>query len=128
MKTEVLYHEDLHFEHQQWHSELDFWEDELKSFKNRLEELIKRWSSKEVLSQLEHFQNEFLIHGKVINELQETIEKHELRIAEQTKTGHNAMDIDLSKKHVEFRDKIETQRQIYADLKKDFFRFLTKYM
>ncbi|RAJ04617.1 hypothetical protein [Arenibacter echinorum] len=128
MKTEVLNHEDLHFEHQQWNSELAFWKDELKSFKNRLEELINRWSSKEVLTQLEHFQNEFILHGKVIDELQETTEKHELRIAEQTKTGHEAMDITLSKKHVEFREKMETQRQIYTDLKKEFFRFLTKYM
>ena len=29
---EVLYNEDLHFEHRQWQSELAFWEDELKSF------------------------------------------------------------------------------------------------
>jgi hypothetical protein len=33
---EVIFNEDLHFEHQQWRSELAFWEDELKSFKNRL--------------------------------------------------------------------------------------------
>ena len=128
MKTEVLNHEDLHFEHQHWHSELAFWEDELKSFKNRLAELIKRWSSKEVLTQLEHFQNEFTLHNGVIDDLKETIEKHEMNIAGQTQSGHEAMDINLSKKHVEFREKMESQRQIYADLKKEFFRFLTKYM
>ena len=84
---EVIFNEDLHFEHQQWSSELAFWEDELKSFKNRLSELVTRWTDNEVLAQLEHYQNEFILHGGVIEDLQETIEQHETRIAAQTKTG-----------------------------------------
>ena len=127
-KSEILYNEDLHFEHKQWRSELAFWEDELKSFKNRLSELIRRWTNKEVLAQLEHYQNEFILHEGVIDELQEAIEKHETRIAGQTQSGLEALDTAMTKKHLEFRNKMETQRQIYADLKKEFFRFLTKYM
>lgn len=125
---EVLFNEDLHFEHQQWNSELAFWEDELKSFKNRLSELVTRWTDNEVLAQLEHYQNEFILHGGVIEDLQETIEQHETRIAAQTKTGQDALDTILVKKHLEFRNRMETQRQIYAELKKEFFRFLSRYM
>ena len=127
-KSEILYNEDLHFEHKQWRSELAFWEDELKSFKNRLSELISRWTNKEVLAQLEHYQNEFILHEGVIDELQEAIEKHETRIAGQTQSGLEALDTAMTKKHLEFRNKMETQRLIYADLKKEFYRFLTKYM
>lgn len=127
-RKEIIYNEDLHFEHQQWRSELAFWEDELKSFKNRLGELVTRWTDKEVLVQLEHYQNEFILHDRVIDDMQEAIEQHEIRIAAQTKTGQDALDTILVKKHVEFRNRMETQRQIYADLKKDFFRFLSKYM
>lgn len=125
---EVLYNENLHFEHLQWQSELAFWEDELKSFNNRLSELVKRWTKKEVLVQLEHYQNEFILQNGIIDKLQEEIEIHEARIAGQTKTGNNALDTAMTKKHLEFRNKMETQRQIYADLKKEFFLFLTKYM
>ncbi|ALM09244.1 hypothetical protein SB49_09420 [Sediminicola sp. YIK13] len=127
-KTEVLFNEDLHFEHKQWRSELAFWEDELKSFNNRLNELINRWTNKEVILQLEHYQNEFILHGKVIDQLQEAIEKHEIRIAGQTQVGQDALDTIMTKKHLEFRNKMETQRQIYADLKKAFFHFLSKYL
>ena len=127
-RKEIIYNEDLHFEHQQWRSELAFWEDELKSFKNRLGELVTRWTDKEVLAQLEHYQNEFILHDRVIDDMQEAIEQHEIRIAAQTKTGQDALDTILVKKHVEFRNRMETQRQIYADLKIDFFRFLSKYM
>jgi len=128
MEKEVIYNTDLHFEHQQWWSELAFWEDELKSFNNRLSELVTRWSDKEVLAQLEHYQNEFILHNGIIDKLKEAIEVHETRIAGQSQTEQDALDTALVKKHLEFRNKMETQRQIYADLKREFFRFLTKYM
>ncbi len=128
MEKQVIYDSDLHFEHQQWQSELAFWNDELKSFKNRLSELVTRWTDKEVLAQLEHYQNEFILHGGIIEDLQETIEKHEANIVGHSKTGNVSMDVAMVKKHLEFRNKMETQRQIYADLKKEFFRFLSKYM
>lgn len=126
--SEVVFDENFHFEHQNWKSELAFWKDELKSFNNRLSEMITRWTSKEELKQLEHYQNEFILHGGVIEDLQETIEEHEASMAGHSKMGIESMDVALAKKHLEFRDRIQTQRQIYADLKKEFFSFLTKYM
>jgi hypothetical protein len=127
-KTEVLYNEILHAEHKQWQSELAFWQDELKSFNNRLSELVSRWTNKEVLAKLEHYQNEFILHEGIIEKLEESIEQHESRIAAQTRSEHDAMDTAFTKKHLEFRSKMEAQRQIYADLKKEFYQFLTKYM
>ena len=126
--TEIVYNENLHFEHQNWNSELAFWEDELKTFKNRLSELVTRYTEKKVLKQLEHYQNEFILHGGVIDDLMETIEKHEISIAGHTQTDNESMDVPLVKTHMAFRGKMETQRQMYADLKREFFRFLTKYM
>lgn len=128
MKTEVLYNANMHFEHQLWKGELDFWKDELKSFNNRLSELVTRWTNKDVLAQLEHYQNEFILHSGVIEDLEESIEKHETRIVGQSKTGEDALDTQLVNKHLKFRNRMEMQRQIYAELKKDFFRFISKYM
>ncbi|WP_452231696.1 hypothetical protein [Lacinutrix sp. MEBiC02595] len=128
MEKEILYNSNMHFEHQQWEGELDFWKGELKFFNKKLSELVIRWTNKDVLAQLEHYQNEFILHDGVIEDLQEIIEKHEERIAGQSAEGKEAMDVQLAKEHVAFRDKMETQRQVYADLKKEFFRFLEKYM
>ncbi|WP_178985572.1 hypothetical protein [Winogradskyella helgolandensis] len=128
MKTEVLYNDNMHFEHVSWKRELAFWEDELKSFNNRLSELVTRWTDKDLLAKLEHYQNEFVLHGGVIEDLQEIIEEHETRIAGQDIEGEDALDTQLAKQHVEFRTKMENQRHIYAELKKEFFRFLEKYM
>tara|TARA_R110002033_G_scaffold166331_1_gene204856 strand:+ start:82022 stop:82408 length:387 start_codon:yes stop_codon:yes gene_type:complete len=128
MNKEIITNSNLHFEHELWRLELFFWKDELKFFNNRLSELITRWTKKEVLVQLEHFQNEFILHGGIIEDLLEAIEMHETRIAGQSQAGQDALDTGLVQKHLDFRNQIETQRTIYADLKKEFFRFLTKYM
>lgn len=128
MKNELIFNSDLHFEHKLWRRELFFWEDELRSFQNRLSELVKRWEDKEMLAQLEHYQNRFIVHEDVINKYQDHINVHESIIANTTKKSKGLLDIALVKKHIEFRNKMDVQRHIYRDLKDDFFKFLTKYM
>lgn len=128
MKKQVLYNSDLHFEHKQWRRELFFWEDELKSFTNRLDELVKRWTDKDVLAQLEHYQNSFIRHDEVIDELQHQINVHETNMSQLDLKHEDALNTSLVKDHIEFRNKMETQRHIYNELKKDFYRFLSKFM
>ena len=128
MQKEIIFNSNLHFEHQLWKRELLFWKDELVFFNNRLSEMVTRWTKKEVLKQLEHFQNEFILHGGVIEDMLEAIEIHETRIAGQDLMGQDALDTAMVKKHMEFRNKMETQERIYADLKKEFFMFLSKYL
>ncbi|PKP10624.1 MAG: hypothetical protein CVU08_13535 [Bacteroidetes bacterium HGW-Bacteroidetes-3] len=128
MEREIIFNSDLHFEHKQWRRELFFWEDEIRSLKNRLGELVTRWTDKEMLAQLERFQNQFMIQENVIDELQELINLHETNIAEHTKKGEDVLNQQLVKKHMEFRNQMDTQRILYSDLKKEFFRFLSKYM
>lgn len=128
MERDVIFNSDLHFEHKQWRRELLFWEDELKSLNRRLSELVLRWTNKEMLAQLERFQNQFVIQENVINELQELINLHETNIAEHTKKGEDVLTQQLVKKHIEFRNQMDTQRILYSELKRNFFRFLSKYM
>ena len=128
MEQEVIFNSDLHFEHKQWNRELLFWKDELKSLKKRLGELAIRWTNKEILAQLEHYQNQFIIQENIINELQGFIGLHETSIAQHTKKGRDVLELTLVKKHIELRCLMDTQRDIYSDLKKEFFRFLSKYM
>ncbi len=128
MKKEVIFNSNLHFEHELWNNELAFWQDELKSFKNRLSELVMRWTDDKVLSKLEQFQNNFIRQAEVIDTLQESINYHETNIAEHYKIGEDVLDTILVKKHKKIREAMETQRIIYSDLKKGFFRFLSAYM
>jgi len=55
--------------------------------------------------------------------MQEDIEEHETSIAGHSQTGKEMMNVALIKKHLDFREPMETQSQIYADLKRNFFDF-----
>lgn len=126
MDEKVLYSDNMHFEHQQWKGEIVFWKDELRSLNYRFSELVTRWTAKEVQTKLDRYQSEFIIHGGVVEDLLEVIEEHEIGMAHQIKTREDSLDAQITKKHLELRNKMEIQRDIYARLKKDFFRFLEK--
>lgn len=128
MKREVIYNPDLHFEHECWNRELLFWEDELRSFQNRLEELTSRWTDNEVLAQIEKFQNKFEIHENAIASMKDDIHMHETNMADHYDKGEDVLEKTMVDRHLKFRDRIDTERKLYHDLKKDLFRFLTKYM
>ena len=119
---------DLHFEHEQWRLELSFWKDEIKTFENRLAELAKRWTDHTVLAELDSYQNQFMIHKRVIEEIQHFINVHETEMSENDLNNEISLHAEHYRTHLEERAKMETQRHIYHELKKNFFEFLTKYM
>ena len=128
MEKELLYNADLHFEHETWRRELDFWEDELKSFHLRLEELVKRWTNKKVLAEIEKFQNQFMIQQKEFDALKDQIAMHEKNMASHYEKNEDVLNKTFVSQHLSFREVMETERDLYGKLKKDFFRFMTKYM
>lgn len=128
MEKPVLYNSNREFEHQQWKGEIAFWKEELESFNIKLSEFITRWGDKEVLDQIGDYQKQFIFHGGVIEDLLEALEHQELFIMAQTDAGKLKHDANLVKDHKDFRNRMETQREIYAELKKNVFRFLEEHL
>lgn len=118
----------LHFEHKSWLNEIAFWLDEAKSFQNRLDEIEQRWTDDMVLAELGQFQNQMIIHKDRIHTLKEEIEAHEHAIAETIDEVNEAVDRIGFRYHMDMREKMETERVMFHDLKKRFFSFLSKYM
>ena len=128
MKETLTYNSNMHFEHKQWKGELTFWNEELVFFNDRINELVKRGANKNVLAKLEHYQNDFILHLTIMGIMHKDIEEHELQIATQSKENTSTFDSQVMKKHGDFRNKFEKQRQVYSNLKKSFFRFIERYM
>ena len=59
MKTEKIYTQ--YNENKEWTSNLSFYKDEIKIMENRLVEITSKNTSKEILAQVEHFQNQLII-------------------------------------------------------------------
>jgi hypothetical protein len=128
MKNELIYNVDLHFEHENWQRELNFWEDELKSFRIRLEELVLRWTDQDVLAEIEKFQNQFMIQEKEFDAIKDQIAMHEKNMAAHYEKNEDVLNKMFVNQHLALREVLETERNLYHNLKKDFFRFMTKYM
>ncbi|HPK10912.1 MAG: hypothetical protein KDC16_07590 [Saprospiraceae bacterium] len=120
--------DDLHFEHVAWKNELAYQRDELKSFEHRLEEVAPRYTDKEVLKKVEHFQNQFIRHFEVLDILDHDINVHEDELSSFAKEHPVAVDHVQFHDHKDVREKVETQREIYQELKDEFLRFLTETM
>jgi hypothetical protein len=58
---------DQHAENTEWTSKLNFYKDDIKIMTGRLEEVASKNSSKEVLAQVEHFQNQLIIQRNNID-------------------------------------------------------------
>ena len=128
MEQEIIYNADLHFEHENWERELDFWGDELKSFHLRLEELVNRWTDHQVLAEIEKFQNQFMIQEKEFDSIKDQIAMHEKNMAAHYEKNEDVLNEMFVSQHLALREVMETERNLYDNLKKDFFRFMTKYM
>lgn len=128
MKEELIFNTDLHFEHETWRRELDFWQDELESFQNRLNELVMLYTDKDIYANVEKFQNQLCIHEEVMNSIGNQIQMHESNMADHYKKNEDSMNRDMVKKHLEIRRRMEIQRDIISDMKKNLFSFLTRYL
>ena len=118
-----VYVKDLSFDHELWDNEMKFYRNELEIFEHRLEQDVVRLSDRQALSELEHFQNQFILHGEVLDIMKHDIHLHESDMSAHDVKNENAMDSSLVIKHIAFRSRMETQRSIYGDLKKEFFAF-----
>ncbi len=118
----------LHFEHEVWTRQFEFCKGELEFFKDRLAEIAQRYTDKEVLSRLEHFQNQFIVQRDVIDRFLHTIHVHEDALVKDATKNPVASDHRLHHDHAEEREQFETFQRLYAELRKEYLGYLRKYM
>jgi len=126
METTKKYLHEVHAEHLEFTAQLNFVTDELKTFNHRLEEVTTANTKLEVLQQVEHFQNQFIRHKEVIDELKSMIHHHEEYISDLAKANNVATDHRKTEDHSELREQMETFTKIYTNLKVEFLKFLSK--
>ncbi len=133
--TEKRVHlQDLHSDHQLWLNTLRFCKDEIGIFDKRMEEIARRAvrsatdESREVMAELEHFQNQYIREREVIDELRHDIKQHENGLEKFAKEHPIAVDHVLFMDHQGLRDRVHTFEKLYHELKGEFMRWLAARM
>ena len=119
----------LHTEYTAWMEELVFYKEEIKIFEHQLENLTVKSTDRDVLAQVEHFQNVFIRQKEVIDIL-----KHNLNVSEKQLTAFvkkmSGMGLSSIKmdNHTRLRDEMQTFRKLFNELKFEFRRFESQCM
>lgn len=126
METKAIY--TLHEEHKQWLNNLNFYKDELVIMQNRISEIAAKNTSKDVLAQVEHFQNQLIVQKEQIDILTHDIKKHEQAIENEINKNETAVDHRKMPAHKEETEKLQTFDTIFNNLRKELNLFLSKNM
>lgn len=127
-KANTVHLADLHFEHKMWLNELQFYREEIATFEKRLGEVVMRWTDKEVLAELEHYQNQFIREKNVAIELIHDTKAHEDFLSAYAQEHPVAIDHVSFSDHINLRERVFRFREIFSSVKQDFMRWLVKVM
>ena len=119
----------LHLEHELWGKEFLFYREELVILNKYLTEIATRNTSSEVLKGVEHFQNQFIRQKEVLDELKHDVRQSEKELVNKLAGLNEIQGMKLKVDEQEdLRDAVNTYKKIYAELKAEFFFFLSKWM
>ena len=127
MKTgEKIYTQ--HADHTEWLSKMKFYTDEITILKNRLGEIASKNNQKDVLAQVEHFQNQLIIQKNNIDEISHIINVDEDLIKKEVEKNHVAIDHREMPSHNEEKNQVEVFEKNFNDLRAEFKIFAAKWM
>ncbi len=118
---------DLHPELKEWEAYTLFVKDEIRSFNKKLEEVAGNYTSKDVLAEVEHFQNQFIRQNEACDELLHELHLSEHVFAELSQKNPASNHVILND-HAPLRDKVDSHKQIFNELKHEYHNFLAKYL
>jgi hypothetical protein len=117
-----------HEENTNWMKTLDFYKDEIKILRNRLEEIATKNNSVEVLSKVEHFQNQFIIQRDNIDNIAHAVKLNEEELLKEINRNPVAVDHRKMTYHEKEQDLVETFEKNFNEIRGEFNRFTSKWM
>lgn len=112
----------------EWKSNLSFYKDELNVFKKRLTEIVAKNNGKEIMRQVEHFENQFLLQGENIDILQHDISTHLGSMAAEAKEHAGHISTAQIAVDAQLKDRVESEAKVFAELRDEFMHFLSVVM
>ncbi len=118
---------ELHLEYELWSKELTYWRDEIKVLEKYLTGLDHRKLPIGAGAEVEHFQNQFIRNRDVVHDLRHEVANHEHLLKELERTNNNEeVQEKILDIHTEIREKVNTGRKIYSELKDEFRNWLAQ--
>ena len=115
-------------EHSAWLKSIEFYEGEFDILKQRLLEIAQKNTGLEIMSQVEHFQNQFIVQRNNLDELKHLIREHDGQVSIDARQHSGKMDVHDIVSHNSVKDQFESIEKVINDLRHEFNLFLAKTM
>lgn len=122
------YLQEIHKENKDWIKALDFVKDQVVCYEKQLGEVTSKNTKTAVLARAEHFQNQFIIHCEVIDELRHDINLEEKKIVENVKANNIATDHIKVTENESLVERMERFDKIWSELKNEYLNYLVEVM
>ena len=127
MKKETLIY-NQHEENKSWFSTLNFIKEDIHFLEGKLGEISLKYTDKEILSDIEHYQNQFIIHKNTIDEIQHLITLDEDKLVSEINKNLVAVEHRTTNDHDKERELVAVFETNFKELRNNFIRFLAKRM
>lgn len=114
--------------HNDWLRGLEFYKEELRILKQRLEEVTADNTGHEVSEQVEHFQNQLIIHRNYIDELAHRIHENIRNMQTQLQTSEGYVEKKTAAEHDILNEQYLTEEKLVNELRHEFNQFAAKWM
>ncbi len=118
----------LHHQDSDWQRELEFYKEELAILTSRLEEVASKNTDKEILSQVEHYQNKFVLLREQLDVLKHDINTRDEEITDLSKTRPEHIDEKFTQVNDRLLSRVKEFLHSVADTRYAFNLFLAKVM
>ena len=118
----------LHLICEDWKRELEFFKNEIAYLRKRLEEIASKNTAKDILVEVEHYENKFRIMGIHVDELRHDVNlKNEALLKEATEKP-NYINVKMIDADENLIDLMSDTRSDYHNTKEEYYHFLSRVM
>lgn len=116
----------LHHQGNDWLRELEFYKEELAVLTTRLADVAGKNTNKDILAQVEHFQNKFILQRGQVDVLKHDVNKRNSDVTELSKDKPNHVDANYISANSNIQNQIADLTKSIADTRFEFNTFLSK--
>ena len=100
--------------------------DEFTQCKHKLQQLASRPLSKDELTEVEHYHNQFHIQLINIHDLKQSIKNHDRKVSFETETHEGQLNDETLNDHENLYDQYQSLEHRLTDLREEFSGFLER--
>lgn len=105
-----------------------FYKQELSILQERLQEVAADNTAKEVQQQVDHFQNQLLIHSKYLDELKHDIQVNDQDIEAELLVTGTMVSEGVAGEHARIHERYVNEEKLFNELRHEFNRFAADWM